>query len=139
MWLYEIVDAFFPSIYLVSFNATDNRRQVDDKLRETRRLRDAVASRHNGREISRPKTPIFTFTWMDYDIDIESGCTTHLRPADLDTAFSRPASVWGVAGTIVWGSSIDTHNATLCGTGKFSKSAFVNRSLGPVMITYPSY
>ena len=127
MWLYEIVDVFFPSIYLAKLNATYNRQRVDQQLREARRVRDLVANRHP----SRPKPLIFTFTWMDYDIPGSS--TTHLHPLDLETAFARPASVWGVAGSVVWGSSIDTRNATLCGTGPGSKSAYVNHSLGPIV------
>jgi hypothetical protein len=49
-----------------------------------------------------------------------------LDAADLQTAFARPAAVWGAAGSVLWGSSADTVNETICGVGPGSKSWYVN-------------
>ena len=82
---------------------------------------------------------------------------SNLDADDLETAFVRPAAVWGAAGSVLWGEPTDTvrgrlarfcvsaslslthqalcqFNATLCGSGPRSKSFYVNHSLGPVVL-----
>lgn len=44
MWLFENVNAFFPSIYLESNNATTNIEAVDRQMAEARRVRDKVST-----------------------------------------------------------------------------------------------
>jgi hypothetical protein len=43
LWLYESVNALFPSIYLESADAATNVVRVDKQLSEARRVRDEVS------------------------------------------------------------------------------------------------
>ena len=61
-WLYDEVTALFPSIYLVSHNASANAQYVDRVLLQTRQVRDAIKIR-TGRTL-----PMFSFAWLDYDL-----------------------------------------------------------------------
>ena len=56
-----------------------------------------------------------------------------MSAADVETTLVRPATVWGLAGTIIWGDSSDCENATRCGDGPGSQSAFLNNTLGPAL------
>ena len=66
-----------------------------------------------------------------------------LDDQDLETAFVRPAAAWGAAGTVLWGASADTANATLCGNGpawtrafRHSPSPFLVCTENPYRITH---
>ena len=120
LWLFENVNALFPSIYLESADAATNVKRVDTQLVETRRIRDKVSAA-TGRHTS--DLPIYTFTWMDYYAGEVTPWISLLDDADLQTAFTRPAAVWGAAGSVLWGSSADTINATLCGNGPVSNGS----------------
>lgn len=63
MWLFDNVNALFPSIYLESADADKNIKRVDTQLAEARRIRDKVSAT-TGRHTA--DLPIYTFTWMDY-------------------------------------------------------------------------
>ena len=131
LWLYENVNALFPSIYLESADAATNTERVDKQMSEARRVRDEVSDA-TGRHTS--DLPIYTFTWMDYYVGEVTPWISMLDAADLEVEFTRPAKMWGAAGTVLWGASADTANVTLCGSGPDSKSAYVNNSLGPVVL-----
>ena len=128
LWLLCQTDALFPSIYLRSTNTTVNRAFVDSQLMEARRVRDAVRQ-HCGRRL-----PIFTYTWAEYYVGLALPWEQLLTPTDVETAFVRPAAMWGVAGTILWGDGEQARNLTLCGSGESSLSAWVNTTLGPAVL-----
>ena len=71
---------------------------------------------------------------MGYDYD---GSIMHLLPSYLKTAFVL-SLVCGVAVAIIWGSSIDAHNATLCGTGPVSTSVCVTTASTSACVTTAS-
>eukprot|EP01050_Picozoa_sp_SAG11_P005788 SAG11_NODE_421_length_9620_cov_10.014809_3_plen_256_part_00 len=131
MWLFQSVNAFFPSIYLESTKSATNMKAVDRQMAEARRVRDKVCKATNS-HIS--DLPIFTYSWMDYYVGVVEPYASTLDATDLETVFVRPALQWGAQGSILWGEPDDTCNATLCGTGPHSKSFFVNRSLGPAIL-----
>lgn len=74
MWLYDAVDALFPSIYLESADAATNVKRVDTQMLEARRVRDKVSAA-TGRHTA--DLPIYTFTWMDYCAFLPSRARQH--------------------------------------------------------------
>eukprot|EP01047_Picozoa_sp_COSAG01_P000510 COSAG01_NODE_10_length_42970_cov_93.010007_6_plen_295_part_00 len=128
LWLLAQMDALFTSIYLQSTNATGNQAFVDSQLLEARRVRSVVHQRI-GRLL-----PIYTYTWAEYYVGIAYPWEQLLNAADVETTFVRPSTMWGAAGSVLWGDGEQARNLTLCGDGKHSLSAWVNATLGPAVL-----
>ena len=128
LWLLSQMDALFTSIYFQSTNITVNRGFVDSQLTEARRVRTAVKQR-TGRML-----PIFTYTWAEYYVGIAYPWEQLMSAVDVDAAFVRPSALWGAAGSVLWGDGEQGRNLTLCGDGEGSLSAWVNTTLGPVVL-----
>lgn len=150
MWLYKETTALFPSIYLpcpppshhpVStpewctaktppggvWNSTlRNIASVDCQMEAARATAAAVEAATG----SRPA--IYAFGWMDYyDPNGNLATGLFLSEEDVSTDFARPAS-WGADGTVIWGESEDTFNASQC-NGPTSLGAFINSTAGAVL------
>ena len=153
MWLYTETTALFPSIYLPcpppshhpssvpewcsakapagNWNSTlRNIAYVDCQMDAAQQVASAVAVATGG--ANRPD--IYAFAWMDYyppNDNLPTGL--FVDAADVATQTSRP-SLWGAAGSIVWGASEDTYNNSQC-NGPASLGAFINATAGPIIRT----
>ena len=128
-WLYDEVSALFPSIYLYSHDAAANVKRVDQALNRTQQVRDDLRKRL-GRVL-----PTYTFAWLDYDMPPFPRATAGLLTVtDMRAELVRGATRWGLAGTILWASSVDSRNTTLCGGGPASLSAYVSDVAGPALL-----
>lgn len=128
-WLFDELDVLLPSVYLGDGrDPKQNRLDTDGILQEARRVRDDVLVR-TGKQL-----PIYSFAWPDYDGWRGFDRRVFMSDADIETTLVRPATVWGLSGSIIWGDSADTENKTRCGDGPASQAAFLNGTLGPALL-----
>eukprot|EP01047_Picozoa_sp_COSAG01_P034216 COSAG01_NODE_2560_length_7453_cov_14.661817_4_plen_580_part_00 len=94
-WLWPHVSGLFPSAYILSNNASSNRRYLDCLMVEAQRVASfSLRQRKNG--VAAAPTPVWAYAQY-----LSEGTDRWLNSEDTRTEYAR-AAAWGAAGTIMW-------------------------------------
>jgi hypothetical protein len=106
-WLWQSVDALFPSIYLSYPDLPSNLITVARVLGEARRVS----------ALSTPPKPVYAYTMAEFDDDAWNHAAPEmmfLDPGSFQLEFNHSASEFGLAGLILYGGSADGKSPERC-------------------------
>ena len=106
-WLWQSVDALFPSIYLSHPDLASNLIAMTAQISEAKRVS----------VLSSPPKPVFAYTMAEFDDDRWNHTApemTFLDPSSFQLEFNHSASAFELDGLILYGGSADGESSERC-------------------------